>query len=84
MGVAMVEPSSDRLRFQSPATGERPRPQAIADLHLGRAQHRLRRAARPFDLDQRVRLLGPGAQDPARPAVVDARRDDCHAIGEQR
>ncbi len=43
-----------------------------------------RRASRTRHVDDRVRLLGPGAPDSARPVIFEAAADDADAVGEQR
>ncbi len=55
-----------------PAAGQPPGDQPVDELDLRRAEHRLL-GGRAADRDERVRLLGAGGHDPARPAVVDAR-----------
>src|SRR5208337_2129838 len=43
-----------------------------------------RRPPRAGHVDDRVRLLGPGPPDSARPVIFEASADDADAIGEQR
>ena len=54
----------------------------VVQLDLGRLAVRLApRALAQFD--QRVRLVGTGGHDPARPVVFEAAADQAHAIGQQ-
>ena len=52
-------------------------------LHRGADIRRLARRV-ALDRDQRVRLLGAGRQDAARPVILERAADEMHAIGEQR
>ena len=51
---------------------------------FGRGAEIRRRAAGAGHVDDRVRLLGPGAPDAARPVIFEAAADDADAAGEQR
>ena len=51
---------------------------------FGRGAEVRRRAAGARHIDDRVRLLGPGAPDSARPVIFEAAADDADAAGEQR
>ena len=71
------------LAFQAAAPGERPGLHPVGDLDDGRPQRRLARAARPANLDDRVRLLGARGEHAARPAGVDAAPHDHDVAGQQ-
>ena len=65
-----------------PASDVATRPSTISD--DGRPEHRLRRPARPLDLDERVRLLRTSREHAARPPGVDPSPHDRHIVRDQR
>ena len=70
---AQVRPAVLRMRLEP-----------VVELDLGRAQ--VRRLARRITMyrHERVRLLGTGGDDAARPVVLERAPDEMHAVGEQR
>ena len=54
-----------------------------AELLRGRSNIRLGARA-DAELDERVGLVDPGADDAARPVIFEAAADEVHAVGEQR
>ncbi len=55
----------------------------IVKLDLGRAQIRRHPARSARKRDQRVRLLGAGAQDSPRPVIFERAPDEMKAVGDQ-
>ncbi len=75
--MAMTSKASDGQRFWLSAN------EAVVQLDLGRARVGLAaRAAAQFD--QRVRLLGAGGEDAARPVVLERAADEADAVGDER
>ena len=79
----------DPARHRAQVEGERGpavlrlRDQAVVELALRRLDVRLGARLRA-DLHQRVRLLDAGADDAARPVVLEAAADEVHAVRQQR
>ena len=55
--------------------------EAVIKFDLGRAQVWRDPAGSASQGDERIRLLGAGAQDPARPVIFERAPDEMHAVG---